>query len=297
MLEKERGDGMTYDCLIIGGGPAGLSAALQCKALGLSALLIGNPHHQNPLGKAERVDNYLGLPGLTGNELMDAFQRHVAEGQAAEMVIGRVMNAMAYGDSFAVNVGSEVYQSKSVILATGVSRGRKYSGEEALLGRGVSYCAVCDGMLYRNRDIVVVGLAQDAAEEAQFLAKMGCHVTFLAPTKPAGLPDDIPYIKARKLEILGEDRVTAIRTEDGECSCDGVFILRDTVAPTSLFPGLALEGGYIKVEADMSTNLPGVFACGDCTGLPLQIAKAVGEGQKAAHSAKVWLENKADAKR
>ena len=288
---------MTYDCLIIGSGPAGLSAALQCKALGLSALLIGNPHHQNPLEKAERVDNYLGLPGLTGNELMDAFQRHVAEGQAAEMVVGRAMNAMAYGNSFAVNVGSEIYQGKSVILATGVSRGRKYPGEETLLGRGVSYCAVCDGMLYRNREIAVVGLARDAVSEAQFLAKIGCRVTFLSPARPEDLPDDIPYIKAKKLEILGEDKVTAIRTEDGEISCEGVFILRDTVAPASLFPALASEGGYIKVNGDMATNLPGVFACGDCTGLPLQIAKAVGEGQKAAHSAKVWLENQSDTKR
>ena len=283
---------MSYDCLIIGGGPAGLSAALQCKALGLSALLIGNPPEQNSLGKAEQVDNYLGLPGLAGAELMEAFQRHVVENQAAEMVVGRAMNAMAYGKSFAVNVGSEVYEGRSVILATGVSRGRKYPGEEKLLGRGVSYCAVCDGMLYRNRDIVVVGLAQDAVQEAEFLAKMGCRVTFLSPARPEDLPDTIPYIKAQKLEILGEDKVTAVWAEGEEIPCEGVFILRDTVAPASLFPGLALEGGYIKVGGDMSTNLPGVFACGDCTGLPLQIAKAVGEGQKAAHSAKVWLEDK-----
>lgn len=288
---------MGYDCLIIGGGPAGLSAALQCKALGLSALLIGNPPEQNPLGRAERVDNYLGLPGLTGAGLMDAFRRHVTENRAAEMVTGRAMNAMAYGNSFAVNVGSEVYEGKSVILATGVSRGRRYPGEEALLGRGVSYCAVCDGMLYRNRDVVVVGLASDAAQEAEFLARLGCRVTFLSPARPEGLSEDIPHIKAAKLEILGEDKVTAVLAEGEEIPCEGVFILRDTVAPASLFPGLALEGGYIKVGGDMSTNLPGVFACGDCTGLPLQIAKAVGEGQRAAHSAKQWLEGKQDTER
>lgn len=281
---------MVYDCLIIGGGPAGLSAALQCKARGLSALLIGNPQAQNPLAKAELVDNYLGLPGVTGQAMMETFHRHVVESQAAQLVTGRVLNAMAYGDRFAVTVGSEVYEGKTVVLAAGVVRGRKYPGEEALLGRGVSYCATCDGMLYRGREVAVVGLAQDAAEEAQFLARVGCRVTFIAPKRPEDLPEDIPYIKAARLEILGENAVTGIQADDTTLPCQGIFILRDTVAPDALFPGLALEGRYIKVERDMSTSLPGVFACGDCVGLPLQIAKAVGEGQVAAHSAAVWLE-------
>lgn len=281
---------MVYDCLIIGGGPAGLSAALQCKARGLSALLISNPQAQNPLSKAELVDNYLGLPGITGQAMMEVFHRHVVESQAAQLVTGRVLNAMAYGDRFAVTVGSEVYEGKTVILAAGVVRGRKYPGEEALLGRGVSYCATCDAMLYRGREVAVVGLAQDAAEEAQFLARVGCHVTFVAPKRPEDLPEDIPYIKAARLEILGENIVTGLQADETTLPCQGVFILRDTVAPDTLFPGLALEGRYIKVERDMSTSLPGVFACGDCVGLPLQIAKAVGEGQVAAHSAAVWLE-------
>lgn len=280
---------MTFDCLIIGGGPAGLSAALQCKARGLSALLIGNPGDQNPLGKAQRVDNYLGLPGLTGRAMVEAFQRHVTQSRAAEVVTGRVLNAMALEAGFAVTVGSEVYQGRSVILATGISRGRVFPGEERLLGRGVSYCATCDGMLYRGRDVVVVGLARDAAEEAVFLAKLGCHVTFLAPRRPDALPDGIPDIKAARLEILGEDRVTGVVAEGRDIPCQGVFILRDTVAPTALFPALATQGGYVKVSRRMETNLPGVFACGDCTGLPLQIAKAVGEGQMAVHSAEDWL--------
>ena len=269
---------MTYDCLILGGGPAGLSAALQCKALGLSALLVSNPSEQNPLGKAERIDNYLGLPGLSGRELLETFRRHVAQSEAAETVTGRVLNAMAYGGSFAVTVGSEVYQGKSVILATGVVRARLFPGEERLLGKGVSYCAVCDGMLYRNRDVAVVGLAPDAAEDAELLVKMGCRVTFLAPRRPEGLPGSIPYRRAAQVE---------------EIPCDGVFLLRESVAPASLFPGLALAGNYLQVDEDLATNLPGVFACGDCTGLPLQIAKAVGEGQRAAYSTKRWIDGQA----
>lgn len=281
---------MTYDCLIIGGGPAGLSAALQCKARGLSALLIGNPAGQNPLSRAERVDNYLGLPGVTGRELMETFHRHVVQSQAAEMVSGRVLNAMAYGDRFAVTVGSEVYEGRTVILAAGILRGRKYQGEEEWLGKGVSYCATCDGMLYRGRDVVVIGLAGDAAEEARFLSKLGCHVTFTAPKRPEDLDEDIPYIKANQLEILGENTLTGVNAEGNVIPCQGVFILRDTVAPDALFPGLELDGRYIKVGRDLATSVPGVFACGDCVGLPLQIAKAVGEGQVAAHSAGSWLE-------
>lgn len=289
---------MTYDCLIIGSGPAGLSAALQCKARGLSALVIGNPSRENPLWKAQLVDNYLGLSGVTGSDMMDIFARHVAQSQAAEMVTGRVLSAMAYGDRFAVTVGSEVYEGKSVILATGVSRERPYPGEETFLGKGVSYCATCDGMLYRNREVAVIGLAPDAPEEATMLAKMGCRVTYLAPRRPEGLDDAIPYIKAAKLEILGQDKVDAVVADGVSIPCQGVFILRPAVAPAALFPGLAMEGGYIRVGRAMETNLPGVFACGDCTGQPLQIAKAVGEGQMAAHSASLWLEQQAsDLKR
>lgn len=286
---------MVYDCLIIGGGPAGLSAALQCKARGLSALLIGNPPGQNPLAKAERVDNYLGLPAVTGEALLEIFQRHVVQSQAAERISGRVLSAMTYGDRFAVTVGSEVYEGWSVILATGVVRAQPYPGEEALLGKGVSYCATCDGMLYRGRKVAVIGLAQDAPEEAEMLSKMGCQVTFIAPSRPESLAGSIPYIKAAKLEILGENAVTAVLADAQSISCQGVFILRDTLAPTALFPGLATQGGYIQVDRTMATSLPGVFACGDCVGLPLQAAKAVGEGQMAAHSVSIWLEKQKTA--
>lgn len=283
---------MTYDCLIIGSGPAGLSAALQCRAKGLSALLIGNPTAENPLGKAPLVDNYLGMPAMAGQAMMAAFERHVTDARAAQVVTGRVLSAMAYGDAFALSVGSEVYQGKSVILATGVVRSRPYPGEDRLLGRGVSYCAACDGMLYRGRAVCVVGLAKDAAQEAAMLTRMGCQVTFIAPTLPADLPEDILYIKATRLEILGENAVTGLQADDTTLPCQGVFLLRNAVAPAALFPGLAMDGAYIRVERDMSTSLPGVFACGDCVGPPLQIAKAVGEGQVAAHSAAEWLEKR-----
>ena len=281
---------MAYDVLIIGAGPAGLSAAVQCAARGKTALVIGNPPTHNPLQKAERVDNYLGLPGLTGGELLTRFSAHAAATQGITLLEGRVLTAMSMNGVFYLTVGSDVYEGRALILTSGVTRVQPYPGEEALLGKGLSYCATCDGMLYRGRDVVVVGLARDAAEEAAMLAKMGCKVTFVAPKRPEELGEAIPFIKAVKLSILGADKVEAVQTETETIPCQGVFLLRDTVAPTALFPTLAVENGYIQVDRAMATNLPGVFAAGDCTGLPLQVSKAVGEGQVAAHTATQWLD-------
>lgn len=281
---------MTYDILILGAGPAGLSAALQCAARGKTALVVGNPPRTSLLFKAESVDNYLGLPNISGSAMIDAFYAHAKKADGVSFVQGRALNAMSLNGVFYINVGSEVYQGRAVILASGVVRAKPYPGETELLGKGVSYCATCDGMLYRGRDVVVVGLAQDAPEEAAMLAKIGCRVTFIAPSRPEGLDSALPFIKAAKLSILGEDQVEAVRADDVTIPCQGVFLLRDTLAPTALFPELTTENGYIQVDRTMSTNLPGVFAAGDCTGLPLQISKAVGEGQMAAHSAVQWLD-------
>lgn len=281
---------MTYDCAIIGGGPAGLSAALQCKALGLSALLVASVSAHTPLAKAPRIDNYLGLPGLSGASLLESFWQHVEAQKAADIVKGLALTAMQFGGNYALSVGQEMYTARTLLLALGVAHATPYPGEEALLGKGVSYCAVCDGALYRGRQIVVVGLSQDAAQEAAMLDRLGCKVTFLANKRPATLPPHIPFIKAVKLEILGENKVTGVAVNGEVISCEGVFLLRDTVAPAALLPQLALRDGHISVDAAMATSLPGVFAAGDCVGPPLQIAKAVGEGQLAAYGVRAYLE-------
>lgn len=274
-----------YDILILGSGPAGLSAAVAARQKNRTALVIGNPTASNPLWRAERVDNYLGLPGMTGAQLLEQFERHARE-MGAEFVTGRAISAMAMGEaSFFVTVGSEVYEGRKLILAAGVTRGVKYPGEQEFLGRGVSYCATCDGMLYRNRPVIVVGRSKDAPLEANYLASLGCQVTYVSPQAPTGLDERIPFVRANRLEIQGEDSVTALIADGARLPCDGVFILRDSVAPTELFPELETEGGVVKVDRRMRTNLPGIFAAGDCTGKPLQIAKAVGEGLAAAESA------------
>ena len=266
---------MAYDVLVIGGGPAGLSAAQNVRARGKTALVVSNPLEENPLWKAKEVDNYLGLPRLSGAELLTAFQRH-AESSGAEFLEGRALSALRSGESWYVSVGNTMVQGKAVVLAAGVVRGKKLPGEAELLGRGVSYCATCDGMLYRGRKVAVLGWTESAGEEAAFLEGIGCSVTY--------------FHRPKDCSVLGTDRVEAVRCDGKTVPADGVFLLRPTMTPSDLFPGLAVEEGSAVVDRRMATNLPGLFAAGDCTGGPLQVSKAVGEGHVAALSACEYLD-------
>jgi len=284
---------MTYDIIVLGSGPAGLSAALGARGRDKSVLVIGNPWQDSPLAKAELVDNYLGMPGVTGVQMLESFTAQVKEA-GADFVTGRAVSLMAY-NGFMVTVGSEFYQGQALILAPGVVRAAKYPGEEAYLGRGVSYCATCDGMLYRNRDVVVVGRGKEAPAEAKYLQSIGCRVTYVANKRPEELDEAIPFVPGARLEVKGETTVTALAVDGQEIPCAGVFILRDAVAPTDLLPQLETERGGIKVDRSMATNVEGVFAAGDCTGAPLQIAKAVGEGHIAALSACEFIDKRKDA--
>ena len=262
---------MAYDVLVIGGGPAGLSAAQNVRARGKTALVVSNPLEENPLWKAKEVDNYLGLPRLSGAELLTAFQRH-AESSGAEFLEGRALSALRSGESWYVSVGNTMVQGKAVVLAAGVVRGKKLPGEAELLGRGVSYCATCDGMLYRGKRVAVLGWTPSAGKEAAFLEGIGCEVLY--------------FDKPRDCSIQGTEKVESVTCSGTVEAVEGVFLLRPAMAPGDLFPGLAAEGGFVTVDRELRTNLPGVFAAGDCTGGPLQVSKAVGEGliagQKAA---------------
>lgn len=280
---------MSHDILVLGSGPAGLAAAVAARGRGKSVLVIGNRWQDSPLARAERVDNYLGLPAGSGKELLAQFYDHAVKA-GADFVTGRAVSMMVYGGVFAT-VGSQVYDGKALILAPGVQRQAKYPGEETYLGRGVSYCATCDGMLYRNKPVAVVGRSKDAPHEAAYLKSIGCQVVYVAPKRPEGLAGDIPFIQANRLAVKGEQTVTALEADGADIPVNGVFILREAVAPTDLLPMLETEGGAVKVDRSMATNLKGVFAAGDATGEPLQISKAVGEGLTAALSACAYLDH------
>ncbi len=259
---------MKYDLLVVGGGPAGLTAAIHARARNKSVLVVTNEPTASPLSKASEVDNYPGLPHVSGLELVERLVSQATE-LGVEIRHGRVLNLMPLGDTVMASIGMEVVEASAAILAVGVARAVPLKGEEQLLGRGVSYCATCDGMFYRNRPIVVAGNAPDLKEETEYLRSIGCQVT---------------EAQLSGLQILGTDQVTGVRLFNGtEIPCDGVFLLRSSIAPTQMAPGLELEDGYIKVDSRMATNLPRVYAAGDCTGQPLQLAKAVGQGQLAAH--------------
>ena len=280
---------MRYDIVILGSGPAGLSAAVAARGRNKSVLVVGNRWQDSPLARAECVDNYLGLPSMTGAELMERFTRH-AEESGANLVTGKVISLMAW-EGFHLTVGNELYEGSSLILAPGVVRQAKYPGEMEYLGRGVSYCATCDGMLYRGKPVAVVGLAPDAPEEANFLQGIGCQVTYVSAREPEGLVPAVRWVRQTgPLEIVGEDAAAALRMGDTELPAQGIFLLRSAFPPADLLPGLALEDGYITVDRRMRTNLPGVFAAGDCTGLPLQLAKAVGEGLVAGQAAAEYVD-------
>ncbi len=259
-----------YDVLIIGGGPAGMSAGINVMARNRSVAIISNPIEENPLWKSDMVDNHLGMPRQTGAEMLTAMRTH-AEQKGVKFITGKALSAVETGTGFYVSVGMEVYESSAIILATGVARSKKFVGEAEFLGNGVSYCATCDAFAYRGKKVGVVGYTATAEEECKFLEQMGCKVTY--------------FNKPKQCELYGDTKITSIKCDGVTEDIDGVFILRPTMAPTDLFPTLATENGYIVTNKNMETNIKNVFSAGDCTGLPLQVSKAVGEGLIAGQSA------------
>lgn len=249
---------MRYDIIVLGGGPAGLSAAVAARGRNKSVLVVGNRWQDSPLARAERVDNYLGLPGVTGTELLEQFRRH-AEELGADFVLGRVISLMAW-NGFHLTVGSEIYEGETLILAPGVVRQAKYPGETEYLGRGVSYCATCDGMLYRGKPVAVVGRSGDAPREASYLKSLGCQVVYAAAKRPETLEEDIPFVQANRLEITGAQTVTALVADGAPIPCSGVFILRDAVAPPtcspSWRPGKTLSGWTALCPPASPASLP-----------------------------------------
>ncbi|MEG2769563.1 MAG: FAD-dependent oxidoreductase [Oscillospiraceae bacterium] len=280
---------MIYDSIIIGAGPAGLSAAINLNGRGKEVLVLNGG--DNLLTKAGEVTNYLGFPHISGSEMMSTFKSHVTERNIA-IDNKKSANIMPSGNSFYVNVEGDILESKSIILATGVFKAQPVENEDKLLGRGVSYCATCDGMLFRNKNVIVWGLADNAPEEAAFLKSIGVNVTFVgAKENDVITQNEIPFIKGSLKAVNGENKVSGATLSNGDVlPCDGIFILRNSIAPDKLIPSLALENGYITVDRKMQTNIKGVFACGDCTGLPLQVSKAVGEGLISALACSEYLD-------
>jgi thioredoxin reductase (NADPH) len=284
---------MIYDAAIIGTGPAGLSAALNLKIHGKNFLWLGSPQLSDKVRKAERISNYPGFAQVSGEQLQEAFQNQVRD-MGLEINQQMVNSILPMGQHYALLAGSEFYETRTVILATGVANTGTLPGEQEKVGRGVSYCATCDGALYKGRTIAVICNNARFEHEVQYLAALAGQVYYFPTYAGVGpLPDNVRVMGQKAVGILGEGRVAAVALSGGESlQVDGVFCLRDSVALATLLPNLAVEKGRIPVDRAMATNLPGVYAAGDCTGRPYQYAKAVGEGNVAAHSVIEYLANR-----
>ena len=281
-----------HDIAIIGTGPAGVSAALTARNRNKSILLLGSRQMSEKVAKAHEIRNYPGLPFIRGEDMAAAFRDQLDQMEipVTEKRIGAVY---AMGEYFALQAGEEMLEAKTVILATGVVGAKPLPGEEALLGRGVSYCATCDAPLYRGRAAAVIGYSPREEAEAAFLGEVCSRVTYF-PMYPeeTDLPETVGVIREKPVEIRKAEGTLIVQTAEGEYSADGVFVLREAVAPAQLVPGLETDGAHVKVNRKMETNLPGVFACGDLTGTPYQYVKAAGEGNVAAISAAAYLDRK-----
>lgn len=281
------------EAIIIGSGPAGLEAALNLKIRNKSFLIFGSDKLSPKLEAAPRIDNYLGFYGITGVELRDRMKAHL-EKMEIKITPERVSAVYPMGGYFSVATNKNVYESEAVILAGGVSGSSELPGEKDFLGHGVGYCATCDAPLYRGKAVVILGYSADSAEEANFVSEIAAKVYFLPLGKyESELSDSIEIVNGKPEAIRGSLKAEALVLDSGtELKADGFFILRDSVAPQILIPGLETENGYVVVDTAMRTNIEGCFAAGDCTGKPHQYMRAAGQGQIAALSAAAYLSSK-----
>ena len=295
------------DIAVVGGGPAGLSAAVQARARGKSVVVIGGDARDNALYKTRRIDNYLGFFGATGPELLERFEAHARE-MGVERRNGRVLNILPMGTEFYLAVGSEVEQARAVVLATGVVQAGKLPGEAEYLGAGVSYCATCDGMLYRGREVAIVGGGNTAVGDALTLARLAGRVT-LIHRRDALRASAVYLDKLREngvnivwntevKALQGDDRLTGlvlrnkVTGEESTLPVDGLFVAVGRRPETALFRGQLEtdEAGYLIADETTRTSLPGVYAVGDVRRKPVrQILTAAADGAVAAHYIEEYL--------
>ncbi|MDD6678680.1 MAG: NAD(P)/FAD-dependent oxidoreductase [Firmicutes bacterium] len=279
-----------YDAAIIGAGPAGLSAALNLKLHNKNIIWFGNPALSDKVQKSEKIANYPGFGMVGGQTLNEAFRKQIQE-QGLELTDRMVTSIMASRQGFMLLADNEIFEAKTVLFATGSVSAKGLPNEQALLGHGVSYCATCDGFLYAGKSIAVYCAAKRYEHEVEYLAGIAEQVHLYCTYQDCGIElPNVIRLQSPIKAVCGEDRVSGILLADGtEIPVDGAFFLRNAVAPATLLKNLELEGPHIRVNRQAETNVPGCFAAGDCTGRPYQIAKAVGEGNVAAHSIVAYL--------
>lgn len=277
-----------YDVMIVGAGPAGLSAAVNCRVRNKSTVVVSRKFESPSLSKAPLIENYLGVDAMSGRELYQRLLEH-ARRSGAEFLEANVTGIYDMGDSYAALTSAGDVSAVAVILATGTVQSASIPGESDKVGMGVSYCATCDGPLYKGKRVVVVGFSPHAVEEANFLSEICSEVTYVPASRGGSdvshLKPAVNLAKGSVKAILGDMAVSGVELDSGIVETDGVFVIRESVPAERLVEGITVKDGAIEVDRDMFTGVPRVFAAGDCTGRPWQVARAVGQGQVAALSA------------
>ena len=302
---------MIYDVIVVGGGPGGYAAALYAARSGLSVAVLEKLSPGGQMATTSQIDNYPGFPdGVDGFDLGQQMAKQ-AEKYGAQTVLAEVTGADLAASPKVLRTSEGEFSARAVILATGAyPRELGLPEENALRGRGVAYCATCDGMMYRNKVVAVNGGGNTAVEDALYLSKL-CAKVYLIHRRDR-LRASAVYRKAldeQGVEILWNSRVTALRhegkltgveledTKTGEkreLACDGLFVAIGRVPDTALFAGQVDmdETGYLKADETCRTSLPGVFAVGDVrTKAVRQVVTAAADGANAAHFAEEYLLN------
>lgn len=279
-----------YGCIIIGTGAAGVSAALTLKALKTDFLWLGNPALSAKIRNAEKIANYPGLADVSGEDMRRAFLQQI-NAAGIKITDAKVNGVYPSEGGFTVLCGQTSYEGKTVILATGVETFKPVKGELEFLGRGVSYCAVCDGFLYKGKDIAVYCESAEEVGETSLLAGYAANIFLFCPEKLAAATDaqNVKRVGGVIKEIRGDTRVRSVAYGGGELNVDGVFMLKQSFGAATLVYGLKTEDGAVTVNRACETSVAGIFAAGDCTGRPFQYAKAVGEGNVCAYSVNRYL--------
>ena len=271
-----------YDVIIIGAGPAGVSAAVYAKRGGLNVLVIAKD--TGTLEKAKKIENYYGFKSITGEELYRNGLEQLKH-LNIELVKDEVVQ-LNYTKKFEVTTVNNVFESKYVVLATGVSRNvPNIRGIKEFEGKGVSYCAICDAFFYRNKNVAVLGSGNYAIHEAEILKPVAESVTLLTNNEKLVENRDIDLnVNEKKIrEVRGYDKVDeVVFDDDTKEKVNGIFVAIGTASTNDLARkiGARVENNNIVVNENLETNVPGLYACGDCTGGILQISKAPYEGTK-----------------
>ena len=281
-----------YDVIIIGAGPAGISASLYAKRSNLNVLVLYNG--ESNLNEAKKIENYYGFTnGIDGEKLYEDGIKQ-AKNIGVEIEKQEVVRVESYGEIFNVKTVNEEFETKSIIISTGNKKKKpNIKGIGEFTGKGISYCAICDGFFYRNKNVAVIGNGNFALNEAEELSHIAKSVIIL--TDGLERPKCQFEINTKKIkEIYGKEKVSGIEFEDGnKIDIDGIFIALGEAGASDFAKtlGILQNGENIIVNDKMETNIKGIYACGNITGGLQQICKAVYEGAKAGISVASYIRN------